>query len=559
MDVVDLSSKKCNEATFYVAPRRPRRDNAAGAPTGSGGQREAGGRFGAKSSSLAPGHVARRMLAVLLLTAGCWLVLSWASLARIPAGPFKSYVLDPDNIGVPSLVSFAVDGIVDGTSLGIGAFSWPEDLFLGPDGYVYLADKRNNRVVKLTEEGQLVMQFGAPPQEGTPGLFGEDGDPLKSPYLNEPSGVFVGPDLTVYVADTENQRIALFDKDGRFLSAVGAPTSPLLEKGFTFRPSKLVMDTAGVLYVINGSDYRGLVQMTVKGEFLGWYAPNRLKFDLGRVVARILATADQLNQMSKPVPPPHANIFVDRKGFLWSLIAAGAENQIKHIVSGGKNVFPEQAYGQVFWGQVLLGEEVRSEPRFSDLAVDDRGVLTVLDRANELLYQYNTDGDLLFVYGGPGNQKGLFRGPSSVIVDSRRRLWVLDSVTGLIQILRPTAFGELVYKASSLYARGFYKESADAWKQVATLNPNYRLARRGLGLAYMKQQRWRDAMRELYLGRYRGEFSQAFGRYLQEYMRGHFGLVSILALGACLALYGIVVGWKAAVRYAIREVHGRWQ
>ncbi|MEI6150005.1 MAG: hypothetical protein WCS01_12960, partial [bacterium] len=41
-------------------------------------------------------------------------------------------------------------------------------------------------------------------------------------YFNDPSGVAVEPDGLVYIADTNNNRIQVFDRDGRFVRNWGS-------------------------------------------------------------------------------------------------------------------------------------------------------------------------------------------------------------------------------------------------------------------------------------------------------------------------------------------------
>lgn len=494
------------------------------------------------------------MAVVLLATmalASTGKVIGAASTTGI-AGPFESYILGVKDEQVSSPVPFVAERVFDGESLGVGPFLSPEKLFIDGEGFVYVVDKGNSRVVKMTQDGEVVLQFGNPPE----GLlvFGASDDPLKVEYLNEPSGVFIAGDGTIFIADTGNQRIAVYEEHGRFLYALGELQSELLGEDFVFRPSKVVVDMAGLLYVINSEDYRGLMQISPEGEFLGWYAPNRLPLDVGRILARILATAEQISQLAKPLPPPHASVFIDDRGFLWTVSVFERRNQIKRLVSGGKNVFPEDIYGQILlqgWRWAL--------PRFVDIFVDKREIVTVIDQGTSLIYQYNLDGDLLLVYGCKGIGKGRFQEPSSVIVDDTGRIWVLDAGTGMIQVLRPTEFANRVYEASALYIDGFYEESADVWQEILSVNANYRLARKGLGLSYFKQERWEDAMHQFYLGRYRDEYSKAFGEHAREFVRDHFLATVIVVVLLCFLVYGLIWAWKAGVQYAIREVYKRWQ
>lgn len=82
-----------------------------------------------------------------------------------------------------------------GTGSGPGQFSVPSDVEIA-DGLVYVADSGNNRVQIFQLDGTYVAQFGT---AGTaPGK------------LLRPSGVAVAPDGTIYVAELSNNRVSRF-------------------------------------------------------------------------------------------------------------------------------------------------------------------------------------------------------------------------------------------------------------------------------------------------------------------------------------------------------------
>ena len=47
--------------------------------------------------------------------------------------------------------------LVDGQALGVGALRRPQDLAVGPDQKVFIADSGNNRIIRLSAELELEL------------------------------------------------------------------------------------------------------------------------------------------------------------------------------------------------------------------------------------------------------------------------------------------------------------------------------------------------------------------------------------------------------------------
>ena len=86
-----------------------------------------------------------------------------------------------------------------------GEFNTPQDVAVGWDSRVYVADVRNHRIQWFTPEGVLGGAWGT---EGT-----ADGQ------FEYAADIATAPDGTVYVADFNNGRIQRFTRDGGFLSS----------------------------------------------------------------------------------------------------------------------------------------------------------------------------------------------------------------------------------------------------------------------------------------------------------------------------------------------------
>ncbi|MEJ5312138.1 MAG: flippase activity-associated protein Agl23 [Anaerolineae bacterium] len=95
-----------------------------------------------------------------------------------------------------------------------GQFNEPWDVAVDPDGNVYVADTWNHRIQKFTAEGEFVLSWGRLGQV-------QAYDPAGNGLFYGPRGIAVGPNGAIYVADTGNHRVQVFNSDGVFLREFG--------------------------------------------------------------------------------------------------------------------------------------------------------------------------------------------------------------------------------------------------------------------------------------------------------------------------------------------------
>lgn len=137
-------------------------------------------------------------------------------------------------------------------------FNKPADIAFTPAGDVYVADGYgNSRVVKFSREGKYLLEWGT--KGKAPGQF------------NLPHAIFLDAKGRVYVGDRENNRIQVFDPEGKFLAQwtdSGAPYGLFLEKN----ERMLVADGRGDR--VNILDLQGKVlgRWGQKGKELGQFA-----------------------------------------------------------------------------------------------------------------------------------------------------------------------------------------------------------------------------------------------------------------------------------------------
>lgn len=146
----------------------------------------------------------------------------------------------------------------DGGTATAAALNDPVALALGQKGTLFIADQSNNRVRAVDLVTGLIRTIAG---TGTAAYNG-DGIPATEASLAGPSGLALGSDGTLYIADTFNGRIRAIDPaTGLIRTVVGdggeyryqgpaEPASPSLS-----RPSAIALDSRGNLYITDSDNH----------------------------------------------------------------------------------------------------------------------------------------------------------------------------------------------------------------------------------------------------------------------------------------------------------------
>ena len=126
---------------------------------------------------------------------------------------------------------------IGGYGAAQGLFIKPAGLAVDQDGNLYVADSGNNRVQKFDRDGRFLAQVGGPGAGN--GQF------------NEPWGLALDAQGDLYVADTWNHRIQKFNKDLQYVTQWGKPASDLDNPTpFVFwGPRDVAVDAQGNVWV----------------------------------------------------------------------------------------------------------------------------------------------------------------------------------------------------------------------------------------------------------------------------------------------------------------------
>jgi len=271
----------------------------------------------------------------------------------------------------------------DGTNL----FNAPRGIAMAPDGSLFVADSRNNRIVHL-KDGKVVNTWG------TLSILVDDHPPDGT--FNEPWGIAVSPDgQFIYVADTWNHRIQKFSVKGEYITSWGYFGQNEDEYAF-WGPRDIAIDSEGNLYISNTGNKRINV-FSPKGEFLYkfgsvGYAPGQFDEPVGIAIDienDLIFVADTWNQRIQTFQRkgPDAEIPVN----IWEISS---------------------------W----YGKGLDNKPY---LAIGPDGNLYVSDPEISRVLVFNSDGEFIHFFGSYEiNNIGT---PIGIVSDGENGLWISDS------------------------------------------------------------------------------------------------------------------------------------
>jgi len=417
--------------------------------------------------------------------------------------PYKTYTIDGYGYVTETQTAYVPYGSI--TKIGDKYLNAPRDMKITKDGEIYIADTGNRRIIVSDLAGNYIKEFGAD-------------------VLINPCGLFVTEEKYVYVADRDAAKIFVFSRDGTVIAEYGRPNHPLYGETMDFKPIKIAVNEAGIMYVVSEANTNGIVQISPKenGTFLGYFGTNYANTSLGEIILRLLLTDAQLAKMVSNLPPSPDNLAIDEQGLIYTITRGDGLDSLKRLNIAGKNLIDPDAYDDY------------------PVAVVPGNYDNVFMASNYgYIYEFNNEGELLFVFGGrdDGRQRiGLCKKVEAIAVDQSDLLYVLDSDMNQIHIFAPTEFTNLLHEALYLYFNGRYTQSKEPLKQVIQMNSMFDYANEAMGKAYLQEENYEMALHYAKLAKDHTTYSDAFWEVRNLWLRKN--LISLI--GVLLALYMIV-------------------
>jgi uncharacterized protein (TIGR03663 family) len=296
---------------------------------------------------------------------------------------------DPYKQGI---VVLNADTVFGSQGQGDGQMDDPHGLALAPDGSIFVADTNNNRIEHFAADGTLIKTWGS---------FADSSvKPIPLGKFNQPWGIALSPDGEwVYVADTWNHRIQKFTADGTPIATWGHDLFGQTEDPFgLWGPRGIAVNQLGNVFVADTGNKR-IVVYDADGNFITQFGSEGMA----------------PGQFDEPV-----GLAFDSQGNLYIADTWNQRVQVYAPNADGTSYSPLLQWDIAGW----YGQSVENKPF---LAVDNQDHIFITDPEMYRLLEFTTQGGFVRTWGDYGTDNATFGRAAAVAVDNQGHVWVSDS------------------------------------------------------------------------------------------------------------------------------------
>jgi len=430
--------------------------------------------------------------------------------------PYFTFTTDSENYFLRTQTAYTPAKEI--TAFDGHSFVEPNHVFVDNEDNVYISDTGLNQVIIL-DKTLSYQGF------------------LESEELVEVHSTFVTEDI-IYAVDTSQNKIFSYDKESHeLLQEIGTPDAPVFNEGYPFLPTHLAVDMRGNIYVRSSESSNGLIMLNRAGEFVTFFGANPLNVPLLDQIRSFFLTETQQQAMETVFPNIIADVSIDQKGFVYTVTSSLANGAIKKFNVAGTNYFPDNLLGEFNMESIWVGQQD------SVYAVSSDG----------WIYEYDSQGQLLFVFGGNdviSSRFGILSRPTSIAATSENELIVVDQGAASLVKYERTRFTEAVHQAMSSYQQGEYRVSQELWEYTLNYNSVFDNARIGLGNAYLREGEAQLAYQEFMSAEFTPGISAAFWEIRQDWLSANLNTLFVLMMVG-LILWSL---WRLVKKFSRRSI-----
>ncbi|MGN1206975.1 MAG: YIP1 family protein [Eubacteriales bacterium] len=419
-------------------------------------------------------------------------------------------------------------------------------------------------------------------------------DAGKNDKFKNPQGVYVSDDR-VYVCDTGNNRLVVFNLDGSYYKTVTAPKSSYFKqadngdgtvvagaKAMDFDPVSCVADRYGRLFVIASSCNQGVIVMDEDSNFTGFIGAQKATYSLFDMFFRRFESEEErasrvdivsinLNRLALEHGTYGDFIYAvtkntDNESNQESALTASGSSRatyspVKKLNTKGDEIMKRNGFfdcgGEVKVKRLRQSSTIYGVSTIVDVAVGPEGSWTIADNKRSKVFTYDSNGQLLYAFGDFSEtfQLGTISPKSLNAIDYQYNptdgtynLLMLDGMKLQITVYVPTDYNNLLIEALRNDNERRYNESIDYWTQILGENNNFDAAYVGVGKALYYNGEYDEAMEYLSAAKETDFYAKALSAKSQDNMTNH-PLVLILVIIGVIVL---VLLFLRLMKYAKR-------
>jgi len=294
------------------------------------------------------------------------------------------------------MISRQPDYFISKSGSAVGELNEPRGIHIAQDGSIFVADSNNNRIQQFSKTGDLLNSRGTHASI----LEGE----APGGTMNQPWGVVTGKDGSIYIADTFNHRIQKFSSNGIFIKSLGifaqgtSPDTIWGPRGITIdqKGNVIIADTGNKRVVIYDKDLNYLTQFGGAGFEAGQF-DEPVGIDVSD--SGVIAVADTWNRRVQLFSPDESGLIYTQTG--------------------------------EFEVDAWYGQSLENKPF---LAFSPKGTLFVTDPEGGRILEFSLSGELIQGWQDLSVSPEVISRPYGLDFDSQGNLWVSDAAMNVIMV-----------------------------------------------------------------------------------------------------------------------------
>lgn len=372
----------------------------------------------------------------------------------------------------------------------------PEDLFYN-NGKLYIADSGNERIVEYELSTGKLRFLGAE-------------------YLKRPTGVAVGEDGRIYIADYQAAEVVVMSHSGNLLQRITRPEDVFYGNN-PYKPKKVDFDGFGNIFVVSEGSNEGVLQFNQNGEFSGFFGANKAKpLSLTEWFQKVTYSDEQKAKMFFRTPPNIVNLATSNENLIFTVTQNDKKNAIKKINMAGINIFaPNSFYGS---------------DNYVDVAVSKDGFIYAVTQ-DGYIDEFDPSGLPVHSFGGratTSDRNGLTAVAIAIEIDEKNNLYVLDKERGVLQVWYPTDYSNLHRSAEAAFKIGDYKNALGIWDNIMQINPTAYFSHAGYAKTLFQLGRYKEAAvhyERIFMSK---GYSDCYWEIRSEWLRSNMKTILIL-------------------------------